>query len=109
MSTAVATEWAWRITWQGKSWTDADLTGQHLAALALISGDDRFESLQVSEDEIRAYPALGHQRLMNMLGALVAVDIAEAFNGDADELAAALAEISEAKADVILGCVEFNR
>lgn len=109
MSTAVATEWSWRITWQGKSWTDADLTGQHLAALALISGDDRFETLQVSEDEIRAYPALGHQRLMNLLGALVVVDTADTFGDDRDELAAALAEISEAKADEILGCVSFRQ
>lgn len=101
-------DWSWRITWQGKSWTDADLTGQHLAALALISGDDRFEGLRIEADEIKAYPALGHQRLMNLLGALVVVDTADTFGDDQDELAAALDEIRQASADDILGCVEFN-
>lgn len=107
--TMIDQDWAWRITWQGKTWTDEDLTGRHLATLALITGDDRFEDLRVDEDEIRAYPLLGHQRLMCLLSALVAVDTAETFDGDESEVAAALEEIAKAKADDILGCVEFNR
>lgn len=98
----------WSLKWQGKSYSDADLTGQHLAALALISGDDRFEQLLVSEDEIRNYPALGYMRLMMLLGAFVTVDVANEYDGDEAEVAAALEEIQKASADDILGAVTFR-
>lgn len=97
----------WSITWQGKTWTDADLTGQHLAQLALLSGDDRFERLVIKEDEIRAYPSLGFMRLLNMLSALVSVDVANEYD-DADEVAAALKEIQQASAEDIIGAVTFR-
>lgn len=106
---APSSDWTWRITWQGRSWTDLDLTGQHLATLALISGDDRFKDLDISEAEIRVYPALGHQRLMNMIAALSVVATSETFGDDTDEIAAALEEVQKAPAVDIFGAVEFNR
>lgn len=101
---------AWRITWDGKSWTDDDLTGQHLATLALISGDDRFEDLAITEDEVRTYPGQGYMRLLNMLSALVAVDVAgELPIIEAQEaVVEALGRIHAASADDILGCVAFG-
>ena len=102
---------AWAIEWRGTTWTDDDLTGQHLATLALISGDDRFESLDITEDEVRVYPSDGYMRLMFMVSAFATV---EACNGidDPDEAQVAttraLAEIQAASADEILGCIKFH-
>jgi hypothetical protein len=98
----------WSLTWQAKTYSDADLTGQHLAALALISGDDRFEQLAVTPDEIKVYPAQGYMRLMNLLGAFVTVDTANEYDGDEAEVAAALDEIRQASAEDILSAVMFR-
>ena len=103
-----ATVAGWSLTWQGKTYADADLTGQHLAALALISGDDRFEQLAVTPQELSVYPALGYMRLMNLLGAFVTVDVANEYDGDEAEVASALEEIQKASADDILGSVTFR-
>jgi hypothetical protein len=94
----------WRITWRGKSWTDADVTGQHLATLALLSGTDDFAQLDID-------PRHGHQRLMSMLMALVAVDRADGLEDvDAvtDLLAVALSEVAGAPADEILAALTFE-
>lgn len=108
MTTAVATDWT--IRWRGCLWTDADLTGQHLATLALISGDDRFDDLSITEAEVRAYPSLGYMRLMNLLCALMAVEACDGID-DPDEaqqaIVEALAEIQAASAEEIIGAVSF--
>lgn len=109
MTTAVATDWT--IRWRGSEWTDADLTGQHLATLALISGDDRFEDLSITEAEVRAYPSEGYMRLMNMLCALVAVDVSDdTDNPDVAQqrITEALSVIQQASAEEIIGCVSFG-
>lgn len=109
MTTAVATDWT--IRWRGSEWTDADLTGQHLATLALISGDDRFEDLSIPESELRAYPSLGYMRLMNLLCALVAVEACDGIDDPdvaQEAVARALSVIQSASADEILGAVSFG-
>lgn len=101
---------SWTITWGDTSWTDDDLTGQHLATLALISGDDRFEDLSITADEIAVYPGEGFMRLMNLIAALVAVEVSGDLDDDAAQaaVAVALAEIRDASADTILGSVRFD-
>lgn len=100
----------WTISWGDQSWTDDDLTGQHLATLALISGDDRFESLSLTADEVVDYPSEGYMRLMFMLSAFVTVHVCNGIDDDdaaRDATATALADIQNATADEILGCVKF--
>lgn len=93
----------WRIEWRGKSWTDADVTGQVLSTLAILSGTDDFNQLDID-------PRHGHQRLMQMLMALVTVDRAEGLD-DVDAvtglLAESLSEVAKASADEILGALSF--
>jgi hypothetical protein len=94
----------WTLEWRGRKWTDADVTGQHLATLALLTGTDDYASLDVD-------PRHGHQRLMSMLMALVSVDRSQGME-DADAVAAMLTEvlqeISKASVDEILGALKFD-
>lgn len=64
----------WRITWRGKSWTDADVTGAHMAAIVGVTGDKTWAGLD---------PWRGPEALMGYLIALT---------GRADEVMAAKAE-----------------
>ena len=96
----------WRITWRGDTWNESDLTGQHLAVLALIAGRDDFDMLEMT-------PTNGHQRLMMMITACVVVShSAGADPKDADEVAAMVAEsvdeVSKASVDEILGALTFD-
>jgi hypothetical protein len=95
---------AWSIEWRGRRWTDADVTGQHLATLALLTGSDDFESLDVD-------PRHGHQRLMSMLMALICVDRSQGVD-DAEAvtevMALALEEVAKASADEILGALVLD-
>lgn len=94
----------WAIRWRGSRWTDADVTGQHLATLALLSGTDDFDSLDID-------PRHGHQRLMSMLMALVCVQRAQGCIDVEDvtnTLAVALDEVSKASADEILGALVLD-
>lgn len=97
---------AWSIQWRGIVYGEADVTGQHLAVLALIAGTDDFESLDID-------PRHGHQRLMMMIAAIVAVDAVEALGPDAGEddiagqVARSVAEVSEASVEEILGALRF--
>jgi hypothetical protein len=97
----------WKLTWHGDTWTEDDLTVQVIAQLALISGDDRFDQLLVTEDEMASYPALGYMRLVNLLSAFVSVVTMERFGSDQDELAAALEEIQRSKAEDVLASLSF--
>ena len=75
----------WSIQWRGNTYGEADVTGQHLAVLALIAGSDDFESLDIDPR-----------------------------HGDADEddiagqVAHAVAEVSAASVDEILGALRFG-
>ena len=96
----------WTITWKDRVWTESDVTGKHLAVLSLIAGRDDFDLLEMS-------PANGHQRLMMMISACVAVEAAESISSeDADEIAKVVAEsvdeVSRASADEILGALTFD-
>ena len=97
----------WSIQWRGNTYGEADVTGQHLAVLALIAGTDDFESLDID-------PRHGHQRLMMMIASVVAVASVESLGADADEddiagqVAHAVAEVSAASVDEILGALRFG-
>jgi hypothetical protein len=60
----------WRIGWRGRVWTDADIRGEHLAFVALLTGDDSWRMLDVAD----VRPEVGPVRLMCLIAALVAVD-----------------------------------
>ena len=101
----------WTIRWRGQTWTDRDLTGQHLATLALLSGDDRFEDLSITEADLATYPGEGYMRLMNMIGAFVTVAATDGIDDpdDAHEAAVkALARIQRAPAEEILASITFT-
>ena len=100
----------WSMNWRGDSWTDDDLTGLHLATLALISGDDRFENLELSEADVTGYPSEGYMRLMFMLSSFVVVSVCNGLDDEAAQSAttAALTEIQAASADEILGSIKFG-
>lgn len=93
----------WSIEWRGRRWHESELTGQHLANMAILLGRDDFDMLDL-------HPGAGFQRLMNMIAVFVAVDAA----GDAEpdevqeKMAMAIAEIAEASAEEILGAVRFG-
>ncbi len=94
---------AWTLRWRGRTFSEADLTGQHLSTLALLSGSDDFENLDVD-------PRSGHQRLMQMLMAVVCVDRVTGIDPEAvgAVLAVAIDEIAQAPAEEILGALVFD-
>lgn len=94
----------WSIVWRGRVWRESELTGQHLATLALLTGSDDYETLDID-------PRHGHQRLMQMIAAFVCVDetagLADA--GDAAEaITLAIQQVSKASADEILGALRLT-
>jgi hypothetical protein len=94
----------WSLHWRGRVFRESDMTGQHLATLALISGRDDFELLDID-------PRHGHQRLMSVLTAFVVVEASQSV-ADEDELAAVVAskvaEVAKASVDEILGAIQFD-
>lgn len=100
----------WTIRWQGHTWTDQDVTVEHLATLAIISGDDSFGSLELTPDVIKDYPGEGYMRLVFMLSALAGVAACEGLDGDEaqGELTIALADIQRASADSVLAAITFH-
>lgn len=95
---------AWSLHWRGRVYHEADLTGQHLATLALLTGNDDFEALDLD-------PRHGHQRLMQMLMAFLTVEAAGDVV-DGDELAGVIAtkidEVSKASVDELLGALVYT-
>jgi len=91
----------WSLHWRGKVFTESMLTGQHLSVLALLTGTDSFESLDIN-------PGSGHQRLMQLLAAFVAVDTGATASGNDAVLALAIAEISTASAEEIIGALRYD-
>lgn len=107
-------DWAWRITWRGKQWTDLDLTVQHLGVLALLSGNDDWESLDVEHGIAAARAGVmdGYMRLVNMLCAFAFVDrVPEGTpEDDAQELGAkAIDEVRKVTAVELLDAFSVNQ
>lgn len=100
---------AWTIRWHGHAWSDADLTVEHLAALAVISGDDSFGSLMLDPVVVRDYPGEGYMRLVFMLSALAVVEACRGLEGEEAQARSTfvLGEIQKASADLVLGCISF--
>lgn len=96
----------WSIEWRGRTFHESELTGQHLATLALLTGSDDFAALDVD-------PRHGHQRLMSVLMAFLTVAAArEVGPEDGDVLAGVIAqaidEVSSASVDELLGALTFG-
>lgn len=93
----------WRIVWRGRTFCEVDLTGQHLSTLALLTGTDSYDSLDLD-------PRHGHQRLMQMICAFVAVESAETAEPDEvpGRMATAIEQVSKASADEILAALRFD-
>lgn len=95
---------AWSLHWRGRTFRESQLTGQHLATLALLTGSDDFAALDVD-------PRHGHQRLMQMLMAFRTVEESAGVE-DEDALAAVVAatisEVSTASVDEILGSLRYD-
>lgn len=100
----------WSITWRGHSWSDSEITVEHLAALAVISGDDSFGALMLDPVVIRDYPGQGYMRLVFMLSALAVVEACKGLEGDEAAAMSAwtLEEIQRSTADAVLGSIRFG-
>lgn len=97
---------AWSLHWRGLTFDESQLTGQHLATLALLTGTDDYESLDVD-------PRHGHQRLMQLLTTVVAVHaVRSSGTDDADQVALVMADainqVSSASVDEILGALRYQ-
>lgn len=91
----------WRIGWRGRSWTDADIRGEHLAFVALMTGDDSWRMLEVAE----VHPEAGPVRLMCLIAALVAVDDAVS---DEEQLAAIIRDVRATPVAELLGALSID-
>lgn len=95
---------AWSLHWRGKTFHESHVTGQHLATLALLTGSDDYQSLDLD-------PRHGHQRLMQMLMAFLTVE-ASGDVADGEDLAAVIAtkidEVSKASADELLSSLRYD-
>lgn len=94
---------AWSLHWRGKVFSESELTGKHLSVLAMIAGNDTFDLLDMN-------PTLGHQRIMMMLSAFIAVEETRDCGPDEvpDKLVAVLATVADAPAEEILGSIRFE-
>lgn len=102
----------WSIHWRGRVWHESDLTVQHLAVIALLTGDDDFATLDLTDPEdhpawerfrLTHAPWRGYMRLFFTLVAFLAV---ERERGDGAALAGIVRELQSATADELLGCLQ---
>lgn len=94
----------WSLHWRGQVFHESDLTGRHLSVLSLMTGRDDFDALDMN-------PTLGHQRVMMMISAFLAVQAGfQAGDPDAaaDVIATVMAEVADAPAEEILGSIRFE-
>lgn len=90
---------AWTLTWQGRTWSDRDLTGEHAAAVAeLIGAAPTWDWFDLSD----IHPAMGPLQVMALLAAFVVVD--DGVHGTAARIAV-LNAIKEATVDDLLAAV----
>lgn len=90
----------WRIKWRGRTFYEEQVTGEHLAVLALLNGRDSWADLDLTGAEVS--PTLGPVRLMSMLTALVVVDAGTA---DPAAVAAVAATVGSATAEELLAAL----
>lgn len=107
-------DWSWRITWRGQSWTDNDLTVQHLGVLALLSGGDEWTDLDLEAalEQARLEVVDGYQRLVNMVCAFVIVDqVPDGLPEDAahQRTVIAMNGVRKAPAVEMIGAFSVNR
>lgn len=93
----------WRIEWQGRTWSEDDLTGAHLALVALLNGVDDWATLDVANLD----PRIGPVRLMNLLAAFIAVD-AGIVMANPSALAEVIRSVGDAPAEELLAAVRFD-
>lgn len=93
----------WRIEWGGRSWSEDDLTGAHLAFVALLNGVDDWQALDVAN----LNPAIGPVRLMNLLAAFIAVEAGEAMD-DPVALTQVIRAVGEIPAAALLAALRFD-
>jgi hypothetical protein len=87
---------AWTLTWNDKTWTDHDLTGEHAAAVGEMLGvSPTWDWFDLSE----LHPAMGPLQVMALLAAFVVVD--EGVKGTAARVAV-LDMIKRASVDDLL-------
>jgi hypothetical protein len=107
ISTAAPAPGEWAISWRGLRFSESGFTGQHLSVLSLIAGTDEFDTLDID-------PRHGHQRLMMVIAACVVVSATKTMPEDAGQedvvnlVAQAVAEVSSAPAEEILGALTFG-
>lgn len=88
----------WFIVWGEHSLSESEVTGEHLALLVILNGEDTWADCDLSTLAM-ADPAIGPARLMSWIIAMVAVaEQAEDF----DQLAMLIAEVRASNADMIL-------
>ena len=91
----------WSLTWQGQTWTNRDMTGDHAAAVAeMIGAPPGWDWFDLSE----LHPARGPLQVMSLLAAFVVV--AEGVQGTAARVTV-LNTIKEATVDVLLAAVQL--
>lgn len=84
----------WKITWNGRSWTEDDLTGTHVALIVTVQESDSWAMLN---------PLAGPLHLIGVLAAFIALadnrpvgDVAaELFRARAKDLADAIDVVTE--------------
>lgn len=95
---------SWSLHWRGRVFRESELTGRHLSVLALIAGRDDFDMLEMN-------PMLGHQRLMMVLAAFLAVEATEGIEDTeeaADAVAAVLKRVADSPAEEIIGALHYD-
>jgi hypothetical protein len=94
----------WRIEWEGKSYTWDDLTVGHLALVALLSGEDSWETL----DPRFVDPTSGYMAAAYLLTAFLAQErvIDDMSDVEAsDVMASVYAEVGGVKASALADAV----
>lgn len=94
----------WRLDWRGQSYAEGQLTGQHLSTLALLTGQDHYEALDLN-------PRAGHQRLMMVLTAFEVVRRVKLAADEADAeaiVAEVVADVAAAPAEEILAALRYD-
>lgn len=104
----------WSIHWRGRVWHESDLKVQHLAVIAILSGDDAFASLDLTAPEDDATwqrlknthaPWRGYMRLLFTIAAFLAV---ERERGDGQAVAQIMHELQSASAEEVLSCLQIT-
>ena len=114
----------WTITWNGKTYSEADITGGHFAILVMLTGRDDIAMLDLDPlvyDESGAVSDVHGMTLMMLIQMFLTADLAEAADTgtgeDVDEvtrvvaacIAQAVNEVRSASmADVILPALSFG-